>query len=102
MPVCDEVGTSIELDTPPPLWYDGSNEGGTMTVEPSWRIACGGKTWGCRESAHLEMCYLRDTRLQYIADTWNARNEYQREDIYGYWPEFSDLLDALTEETTDD
>jgi hypothetical protein len=56
----------------------------------------------CKNCGMEQMFVEPDSRLQAIADAWEACNEYQRRDIYGYWPEFSVLLDALTEENDDE
>ncbi len=76
-----------------------------MTVEPSWRyegpVTLDDGVIPDFDDTGAEVGqWVPDTRLQAIADAWNALNAVT--DIYG--PEadmLGDLLDALTEENND-
>ncbi len=48
--------------------------------------------------------WVPDTRLQALADAWNAANTtlpMSRAWVHNAWPELADLLDALGEEADD-
>ena len=76
-----------------------------MTVEPSWRIVDSDVFWPPVQALLDNGTLVPDTSKQAIADAWNKwRNSEQWEPKSEgeRWGEFMTLLDALTEEDSDD
>jgi len=76
-----------------------------MTVERSYRVDLRRIEQDVVTELLGSGALVPDGRLQAITEAWNFPSsgvEMGREDVREVWPEFADLLDALSEEDNDD